>query len=110
MALTASQIEAIERLAPIKFHQIFKIPATETHSELKVSYAIAGPSDENVPTILFVAGMLGIRWLAFLFDHVATVEGVRVILIDRWVVLSLIQLGVWASSCAGCTLYFIVPS
>ncbi|KAJ8070848.1 hypothetical protein OCU04_001211 [Sclerotinia nivalis] len=83
MTLTASQIEAIERLAPIKFHKIFKIPATETHLELKVSYAIAGPSDKNVPTILFVAGMLGVRWLAFSFDHVATVEGVRIIFIDR---------------------------
>ncbi|THV50740.1 hypothetical protein BGAL_0138g00200 [Botrytis galanthina] len=83
MSLTPAQIEARELLAPIKFHQIFKLPATEKHAELKVSYAIAGPSDENAPTILFVVGMLGIRWLAFSFDHVAMEEGVRMIFIDR---------------------------
>lgn len=83
MSLTPAQIEARELLAPIKFHQIFKLPATEKHAELKVSYAVAGPSDENAPTILFVVGMLGIRWLAFSFDHVAMEEGVRMIFIDR---------------------------
>lgn len=83
MRLTSSQIEARERLAPIKFHQIFTVPATANHSKLKVSYAIAGPLDENAPTILFVAGMLAVRWLAVFFDHVAMKEGVRILLIDR---------------------------
>ncbi|ESZ93091.1 hypothetical protein SBOR_6521 [Sclerotinia borealis F-4128] len=83
MTLTASQIESRELLAPIKFHRIFKIPATAEHAELKVSYAIAGPSDENVPTILFVAGMMAVRWLACFFDHVAMDEGVRILFIDR---------------------------
>ncbi|KAI9647311.1 hypothetical protein NHQ30_003696 [Ciborinia camelliae] len=83
MPLTPSQIEARELLAPIKFHQIFKVPATAKHAELKVSYAIAGPSDENAPTILFVSGMLAVRWLAFFFNHVAMEEGVRILLIDR---------------------------
>ncbi|RAL66229.1 hypothetical protein DID88_005901 [Monilinia fructigena] len=83
MRLTSSQIEARDRLAPIKFHQIFTVPATANHSELKVSYAIAGPFDENAQTILFVAGMLAVRWLAVFFDHVAMEEGVRILLIDR---------------------------
>lgn len=87
MALTPAQIEARELLAPSKFHQIFTLPATAKHAELKVSYAIAGPSDEHAPTILFVQGMLAIRWLAFFFDHVATQGGVRIIFIDRWATL-----------------------
>lgn len=87
MPLTPLQVEARELLAPIKFHRIFKVPATANHPELKVSYAVAGPLDENAPALLFVAGMLGIRWLAFFFDHVAMEEGVRIIFIDRWVAL-----------------------
>ncbi|QSZ33829.1 hypothetical protein DSL72_005401 [Monilinia vaccinii-corymbosi] len=83
MTLTPSQVEARELLAPIRFHRLFKVPATAKHLELKVSYAIAGSSDENAPAILFVAGMFAVRWLAFFFDHVAAEEGVRVLFIDR---------------------------
>lgn len=76
--------QAIELVAPRKFHQIFTIPATTEHEQLKLTYAICGKEDgEDTPTILFSGGMFGSRWQAPFQNWLAEKEEVRVIFIDR---------------------------
>ena len=84
MPLSPAQIQAIEILAPRKFHQIFTAPATDTRGPLKVSYAIAGiEHGDDVPTILFCGGMFGTRWQAPFSNWQAEKLGVRVLCTDR---------------------------
>ncbi|KAF4633243.1 hypothetical protein G7Y89_g4874 [Cudoniella acicularis] len=84
MASKPPKDQAYEIISPIRFHQSFKIPATDSHGPLKVSYAIAGkPLGGDVPTILFCAGMFGSRWLGVWLDHIAAKTGVQVLFIDR---------------------------
>lgn len=84
MPLSKQEIEAIEVLAPQKFHRLFVAPATDTRGPLKVSYAIAGVEEgDDVETILFCGGMFGARWQAFWQDHLATKHGIRVMFLDR---------------------------
>lgn len=66
-----------------KFNREFKIPATAAHGELTVSYAVGGLDRPDVPTVLFIGGMLGGRFLASVFDHVASKHEVRVVALDR---------------------------
>jgi hypothetical protein len=76
--------QAIELIAPRKFHQSFKIPATATQGPVKVTYGIAGKVDgDDVPTILFCGGMFGSRWQAIYQNYIAEKEGVRIVYIDR---------------------------
>jgi hypothetical protein len=84
MSTTSLEIEALEALAPRKFHQIFTVPATNTRGPLKVTYSIAGlEKGDDVPTILFCGGMFGTRWQACFLDWMATRDGVRVLFVDR---------------------------
>ena len=84
MTLTPIQEHVIELVSPIKFHQSFILPATDTHGALKVSYAVSGiPVGEDAPTIMFCGGMFGSRWMAVFNDFLATKVGVRVLYIDR---------------------------
>jgi hypothetical protein len=83
---------AIELTSPLKYHRLFTLPATSSHGPLKISYSIAGPaplpdgdSEVDVPTILFVGGMFGTRWMAVSENWLAEKEGVRVLFIDRYV-------------------------
>ena len=81
---TSPEVQAIELLAPRKFHQIFTVPAADGRRELKVTYAIAGPQfGEDIPTILFCGGMFGNRMQAVFVNYLAEKEGVRVVLVDR---------------------------
>lgn len=76
--------QALELVQLPKFHRKFTIPQTSTHDELQVSYAIAGPDvGEDVPTILFLGGMFGTRWMAAVQNWFAELNGVRMIIIDR---------------------------
>ncbi len=76
--------QAIIITASRKLHQIFTLQATDQHGPLKVTYSIAGPDiGEDVPTILFCAGMFGTRWMAAWYDSFAEKEKVRMIFIDR---------------------------
>lgn len=81
----SAEVQAIELIAPRKYHQSFKIPATATHGPLRVTYAIAGVADggEDTPTILFCGGMFGSRWQAPFQNYIAEQEGVRIVYIDR---------------------------
>ncbi|TVY33189.1 hypothetical protein LSUB1_G006335, partial [Lachnellula subtilissima] len=84
MTLSPVQEHVIEFVSPIKFHQSFTLPATDTHGALKVTYAVSGiPVGEDAPTILFCGGMFGSRWMAVFNDFLATKVGVRVLYIDR---------------------------
>lgn len=76
--------EAINLIAPRKLHQIFTLPATDEHPIVKVTYAIAGPDiGEDVPTILFIGGMFGTRYMAMWYNIFAEKQRVRMIFIDR---------------------------
>lgn len=58
MELTPNQERAIELLSPIKYHQSYTLPRTETRGTLKVTYAIIRPPlGEDAPTILFCMRM-----------------------------------------------------
>ncbi len=75
--------QAVILTSPIKFHQIFTLPATDNHGPLKITYSIAGPQYGDVPTVLFIGGMFGTRWMGIGMDSFAEKEGVRVLFIDR---------------------------
>jgi len=81
--LSPQEEEAIKIISPQKFHRLFTLPATENHGLLKVSYAISGPEDGDVPTILFCGGMFCTRWHMIQYEHLAQEEGVRIVSIDR---------------------------
>ena len=84
MSSKSPAVQAIEILAPRKFHGLFVAPATEARGPLRVSYSIAGIEEgENVETILFCGGMFGTRWQAVFMDWLASKNGVRVLFIDR---------------------------
>lgn len=76
---------AMELTSPRKFHRVFTVPASSspTHAPLRVSYSIAGPEEGDAPTILFVGGMFGTRWMAVGENWLAEKEGVRVLFVDR---------------------------
>ncbi|CZT00370.1 uncharacterized protein RAG0_08419 [Rhynchosporium agropyri] len=81
---TSAEDQALTFLSQRKFHQIFTLPATKTHEQLKVTYGIAGPDfEEDAPTILYCGGMFGTRYLATTQDWFATQKGVRILMIDR---------------------------
>ncbi|KAK2629427.1 hypothetical protein QTJ16_000247 [Diplocarpon rosae] len=76
--------QAIELVAPRKFHRVFTLPQTGKYGGLKVTYSIAGPDiGEHVPTIVFCGGMFGMRWMAIAQNWFAEQHRVRVIFIDR---------------------------
>lgn len=76
--------QAIELIAPRKFHKTFTLPETADHGPLRVTYGIAGKEDgDDTPTILFCGGMFGSRWQAPFQDFIAKKEGVRILYIDR---------------------------
>jgi hypothetical protein len=76
--------QAIDIMAPEKFHRTLVIPASGNRGPLTVTYAIAGPeAGEDIPTILFCCGMLATRLLAQHFNWMAEKQGVRMLCIDR---------------------------
>ncbi|KAH9214438.1 Alpha/Beta hydrolase protein [Leptodontidium sp. 2 PMI_412] len=80
----STEEQAITLISRRKFHRLFTLPATSTHESLKVTYGIAGPDiGEDAPTILYVGGMFGTRYLAITQDWLATQKGVRILMIDR---------------------------
>ena len=86
ITVLSPELQAIEIIAPRKFHRIFTVPDTDTRGPLKVTYGIAGVEDgEDVPTILFCGGMFGIRWQAVFLNWLAEKERVRILFIDRFV-------------------------
>ncbi|KAE9373215.1 alpha/beta-hydrolase [Stipitochalara longipes BDJ] len=81
--ISPKEDEVIRIISPRKFHRLFRLPATENHGALKVSYSIAGPEHGDVPTILFIGGMFCTRWNNIGYEFLAQKEGVRILSIDR---------------------------
>ena len=78
--------QAIATVSQRKFHQIFQVPGTDKHGPLKITYAVLGlPAGEDVPTIVFCAGMFGSRYTGIFANWMAEREGVRILLMDRLV-------------------------
>jgi hypothetical protein len=83
-AIPSAEDRAITIIAKQKFHQIFTIPATDKHGQLKVTYAVLGKQDgDDVPPIMFCGGMFGMRWQGIYFDWLAEQEDVRMLVVDR---------------------------
>ncbi|KAH8879370.1 hypothetical protein GQ53DRAFT_756098 [Thozetella sp. PMI_491] len=77
------QSRAEEYVKQEKFTRTFKLPATAQHAELTVSYAIGGVDSPSAPTVLFISGMYGGRFLASFADYPAEKMGMRAVVVDR---------------------------
>jgi hypothetical protein len=80
---------AADYIAHDRFHRRFVLPATADHGELQVSYADVGrlPKQDDRgtrhPTVLFIPGMFGTRYLGAWMHTIAEKLGVRVLMVDR---------------------------
>ncbi len=74
---------ASEYITQEKFNRSFTLPATEAHGELSVTYAVGGLDSADAPTMLFIGGMLGGRYLASNADYIGTKRGMRIVVTDR---------------------------
>lgn len=81
--MTETKDFAIEYVCASRMHQSLTIPGTSTLKPLKVTYAIAGLENDDAPTVVFISGMYGMRWVALSWHHVALRAGVRVVCVDR---------------------------
>lgn len=74
---------ASEYIMQEKFNRSFTLPATEAHGELSVTYAVGGLDSADAPTMLFIGGMLGGRYMASIADYIGTKRGMRIVVTDR---------------------------
>lgn len=85
--------EAIQYVSSPRFHHTFTLPASSEHSDdLTVSYADLGrvpdpDGTESIPTVLFMPGMYASRYLGVAMHVIAEKLGVRVLVVDRWVMI-----------------------
>lgn len=70
-------------IAQEKFNRRFILPANDSHGELTVTYAVAGKDCNAAPTILFIGGLYGGRYLATMADYISEKQGVRFVVADR---------------------------
>lgn len=77
------EARAREFISREKFNRRFTLPATDAHDELTVTYAVGGVDNDAAPTVLFIGGMFGGRFLASMTDHVGQTLGTRVVVVDR---------------------------
>lgn len=82
---TREQLRARARdfIAQEKFNRRFTLPANDSHDELTVTYAVAGKDCDSAPTILFIGGLYGGRYLATTADYISEKHGVRFVVADR---------------------------
>lgn len=83
---------ALDLIQNERMHREITLPATATHDALNVSYADVGqlPDESSAasvaadhPTILFIPGMFGSRFLGLTLHTIAEKRGVRVLIVDR---------------------------
>lgn len=74
---------ARDYIALEKFNRRFILPAKDNHGELTVTYAVAGKDCDSAPTILFIGGLYGGRYLATMADYISAKQGVRFVVADR---------------------------
>lgn len=70
-------------IAREKFNRRFMLPANDSHGGLTVTYAVAGKDCDSAPTILFIGGLYGGRYLATTADYISEKQGVRFVVADR---------------------------
>jgi hypothetical protein len=76
----------------ICFHQSIHLPASPEHDRLRVTFATTTNFDASeLPVVLFCHPMGAARYLIYMFEEVAKKEGVRVLIIDRYVLSHLFQ-------------------
>ncbi|KAL7929317.1 Alpha/Beta hydrolase protein [Trichoderma chlorosporum] len=81
--------QALSYFSNLRFNQEFIIPRTVDHDAITVSYADVGFQPESqtasrsTPTVLFIPGMFGSRYIGAVLDPVARKFGVRVLVVDR---------------------------
>ena len=91
-----SSSPAAAYLSHPRFNQTHTFPASPTHPELQISYADVGrqpspsTSSDDIPTVLFIPGMFATRFSAVWLHPIAERSGVRVVVVDRYV-LSLLE-------------------
>ncbi|RYP14241.1 hypothetical protein DL765_006521 [Monosporascus sp. GIB2] len=73
---------AREFIAQEKFNRRFTLPATDAHDELTVTYAVGGVDSDTAPTVLFIGGMFGGRFLASMADYLGQSLGMRFVVTD----------------------------
>ncbi|UKZ82799.1 hypothetical protein TrVFT333_010597 [Trichoderma virens FT-333] len=72
-----------------RFSQEFILPGTANHEAITISYADLGfkpespTANRSTPTVLFIPGMFGSRYIGAVLDPVARKFGVRVLVVDR---------------------------
>lgn len=86
---TLARDQALSYLSNPRFSQKLTLPATADSPALNVSYADVGfspatPADSrSTPTMLFIPGMFGSRYIGAILDPIARKFGVRVLVADR---------------------------
>lgn len=81
--------QALSYISDPRFSQEFVLPANADHAALTVSYTDAGFKPESLaasrstPTVLFMPGMFGSRYIGAMLDPVARKFGVRVLVFER---------------------------
>jgi len=74
----------ISSISSLNLHQKFFFDCKATGSRQRVTYSISGESkNEKDIYLLFISGLFGGRYHGAIVDHVATREGVKVIIMDR---------------------------
>jgi hypothetical protein len=70
----------------IYFHQRIHLPASSEHEQLRVTFATTTNFDDpELPVVLFCHPMGAARYLIYMFEEVAKKEGIRVLIIDRYI-------------------------
>ncbi|RMZ76939.1 hypothetical protein DV737_g4594, partial [Chaetothyriales sp. CBS 132003] len=77
------KINVAEYVGRSRFHQRLTLPATDSHGELTVSYAVGGCQDTSAPTVLLVGGLFGGRYMAVMADYICEKMGIRIVVTDR---------------------------
>ena len=81
------RFQALGYISDARFHRQFILPPAADHGALTFTYADVGHTPEisghSRPTILFMPGMFGSRYLAIPMHAIATKLGVRVLVVDR---------------------------
>ncbi|PTB64945.1 hypothetical protein BBK36DRAFT_1170610 [Trichoderma citrinoviride] len=81
--------QALSYISDPRFTQKFTLPEGENQDAITVSFADVGfkpdsaTAGRSTPTVLFIPGMFGSRYIGAVLDPVARKYGVRVLVIDR---------------------------
>ena len=78
-----SESRAKQYITQEKFNRSFTLPATEAHGELSVTYAVGGLDSADAPTMLFIGGLFGGRFLASHVDYIFKKHKMKVVVTDR---------------------------